>query len=82
VSLAARKRGRPPRDPAELVAEVAAASASDPSASASVLARRVRGRKQDVLRAVRLLNAAATRFPKAQGGPSGERPAVDESGVS
>lgn len=66
-----RGPGRPPRDQLQLVAEVAALRRADPPPSASACARLLRARKEDVLRAVQLLEAAESRFPYSRSGIRG-----------
>jgi len=58
-----RASGRQRRDRARLMADVAAFVIANPAASANAVAARVRGRRQDVLRCLRELEAARTRFP-------------------
>jgi hypothetical protein len=50
------------RDRTRLMADVAVFVAAKPTASANVVARSVRGRRQDVLACLRELEAARTRF--------------------
>jgi hypothetical protein len=76
VELLDERRGRRQRDFGPLVTEVGGYLLAYPAASANEVAREVRGERKEVLRVVRELRAAATRFgsranhlPAAGAGP-------------
>jgi hypothetical protein len=65
------RRGRPPRDRLQLMAEIVAAREADPAVSIRALSRELRVRRETVRQAVRALEAARGRVPNCESGRRG-----------